>query len=51
MNDWPANVEVVLHENEELLHTMIECRILESLVDIFSEESDPATLVCFFHSF
>ena len=49
--DWLTNVEVVLNENEELLHTMIECGMLESLVDIFSEESDPATLVCFFHSF
>ena len=39
-------IEVVLNENEELLHTMIECGILECLADIISSDnSDPGTLV------
>ena len=39
------DIEVVLNENSEMLHTMIECGILENLVDIFSNESEPGTLV------
>ena len=43
MNDM---VEVVLNQNGEILHTMIECGMLESLVDIFSNEyCDSETLV------
>ena len=39
-------VEVVLNENEELFRTMIQCGILEQLVDIMtSVSSDPGTLV------
>ena len=41
------NAEVVLNQNEELFHTMIECSILENLVDIIcSGDCDSETLVC-----
>ena len=39
-------IEIVLNDNEELLHTMIECGILDNLVDIMtSEDRDSGTLV------
>ena len=41
-------VEIVLNQNGEILHTMIECGILENLADIFSNEyCDSETLVCY----
>ena len=39
------DIEVVLNENREILDTMIEYGILETLVDIFSNENDAGTLV------
>ena len=36
-----------MSRNEEMLHTMIDCGILETLVEIFSsDDSDSETLVC-----
>ena len=41
-----CNPEIVLGKNEEILDIMIECGILETLVDIFSgAEYDSETLV------
>ena len=40
-----GGLEVVLNGNKGMLHTMIESGILESLVDIFSSDSDSETLV------
>ena len=38
-------VEVVLSKNQEMLHTLIDSGLLEILVDILSNDSDPDTLV------
>ena len=38
-------LEVVLNQNKELLQTMLDCGILDALVDVFSSESDSETLV------
>ena len=36
-----------MNENEDILQTMISSGILETLVDIFSNESDARILVCY----
>ena len=39
-------IEVVLNQNEEILHAIVECGILEILVDLFcSGDCDSDTLV------